>query len=173
MNDENFVSDPLLVEYLKLYLSLLREYFGDSLVSVCLFGSVARGEHVEGSDIDMLVVVKELKEDIGWRLEVSSNLKRIFRSRTLGLRRKLRERKLPTTISDILLTPEEISRHPPIILDLTVEGKMLFDRENFLSNELERVKERLKELGARRVKSKSGWYWILKPGAKLGEVIKI
>ena len=165
--------DPLLIKYLKLYLDLLRERFGDNLVSVYLFGSVARGECTEGSDIDLLVVVDGLREDIGWRLEVSSNLKRMIRSKTLDLRRALRERGLPTTISDILLTPDEIRCHPPIILDLTVDGKPLFDKDDFLLKELEKVRKRLRELGARRVKGKSGWYWILKPGAKLGEVIKI
>ncbi len=50
---------------------------------------------------------------------------------------------------------------------------ILYDKDGFLERELKRLRERLKELGARRVRSKHGWYWILKPGAKLGEVVEI
>ncbi|MGH9845660.1 MAG: nucleotidyltransferase domain-containing protein [Blastocatellia bacterium] len=36
----------------------LREHYGDRLVDVVLFGSQARGDAVEGSDIDVLIVLK-------------------------------------------------------------------------------------------------------------------
>jgi len=39
---------------------------------------------------------------------------------------------------------------------------------------LERLRRRLRELGARRVVVPGkGWYWILKPDAEFGEVIRI
>lgn len=162
-----------LKEYLNTYLDLLREFFNDNLISVYIFGSVARGEASEGSDIDIIVVVEGLPEDVGKRLEISSYLKKIFRQRSIRMRRILRMKGLPVTISDILLTPEEVRKHPPILLDLTADGIPLIDKDNFLSKELEKVRERLRELGAVRIKGKHGWYWILKPGAKLGDVIKI
>lgn len=165
--------DEVLKEYINVYLGLLKEFFGSNLISAYIFGSVARGEATESSDIDVIVVVRGLPEDIGERLEISSRLKRVFRHRSAELRRILRARGLPTTVSDVLLTPEEVERHPPILLDLTVNCIPLIDKDGFLSRELERVRERLRELGAVRVKGKHGWYWILKPGAKLGDVIKI
>ncbi|MEM1607075.1 MAG: hypothetical protein QXW33_02880, partial [Candidatus Bathyarchaeia archaeon] len=103
----------------------------------------------------------------------SSYLKKIFRQRSIRMRRILRMKGLPVTISDILLTPEEVRKHPPILLDLTADGIPLIDKDNFLSKELEKVKGRLRELGAVRIKGKHGWYWILKPGAKMGDIIKI
>lgn len=36
----------------------LRDMYGDRLVKLVLFGSVARGDDAEGSDIDILVVLK-------------------------------------------------------------------------------------------------------------------
>jgi len=40
--------------------------YGDTVEKIILFGSVARGDHGEGSDVDVLVVVDEkaVKEDI-------------------------------------------------------------------------------------------------------------
>ncbi|MEM1900522.1 MAG: nucleotidyltransferase domain-containing protein [Candidatus Nezhaarchaeales archaeon] len=167
------VLDEDLKRYLDLYLEILREFFKDDLVSVYVFGSVARGEASEESDVDLLVVVKGLEEDVGKRLKLSSSLKELLRKRSWDLRRTLRKKGLPTTISDVLLTPEEVQRHPPILLDLVIDGIPLIDEGGFLAQELERLKERLRELKAVRVKSKHGWYWILKPGARLGEVIKV
>ncbi len=49
-------------EKLKTILAELRQYlaelYGDRLVEVVLFGSQARGDAVEGSDIDVLIVLK-------------------------------------------------------------------------------------------------------------------
>lgn len=44
----------------------LRECLGDRVESVILFGSVARGEEGEGSDVDVLVIVddEEVREEV-------------------------------------------------------------------------------------------------------------
>lgn len=170
------MSDALsdaLKEYLNVYLDVLMEFLRDNLISVYIFGSVARGEFSEGSDIDLLVVARGLSEEVDERLEIAFQVKRVFRQRTLSLRKILRDKGLPTTISEVILTPEEVQKHPPILLDLTVDGIPLIDKGDFLDNELKKLRERLRELGATRVRGKHGWYWVLKPGARLGEVIKI
>ncbi|MEM4484005.1 MAG: nucleotidyltransferase domain-containing protein, partial [Candidatus Methanomethylicia archaeon] len=38
----------------------LLEYFGDKLISIIVFGSVARGEARKDSDIDLFLVIKDL-----------------------------------------------------------------------------------------------------------------
>ena len=47
-----------LLEILRGVKGKLKEILGDDLVEVILFGSYARGEAREGSDVDVLVVVK-------------------------------------------------------------------------------------------------------------------
>jgi len=158
---------PLIDHYTK----LLKNLFGDKLVSVVVFGSVVRNEAKADSDIDVLIVAEDLPEDIGSRYKLTSKLRRELRKSRVY--RELMERNMPRLISEIILTPEEVSRHPPILLDITVEGKILYDKGGFLKRELEEIRKRLRELGARRVKGKRGWYWILKPDIKFGEVIEI
>ena len=50
------------------YVRATSEFFGDRLVSICFFGSVARGEAKADSDIDVLVVATELPRDVGLRI---------------------------------------------------------------------------------------------------------
>jgi len=47
--------------YANLWVRLLKEKLKGNMVSVVLFGSVARREAGEGSDIDLLMVVKGFK----------------------------------------------------------------------------------------------------------------
>lgn len=158
---------PLLARYLE----LLEEAFGDRLVSVAVFGSVARGEAEPDSDVDLLVVVEGLPEDLGPRFEAISEVR--WKLRLSREYREARERGIPRHTSEILLTPEEVARHPPVLLDMTEDAVILRDRGGFLARELETLKRRLEELGARRVVGEKGRYWVLKPDAEFGEVIEL
>lgn len=55
------------------------------------------------------------------------------------------------------------------------DGVILLDRGGFLEGELARIRERMRELGSVRVKSKRGRgrFWILKPDIRTGEVVEI
>ncbi|RLF12788.1 MAG: nucleotidyltransferase domain-containing protein [Thermoprotei archaeon] len=158
-------------QLVKDYLGIVKRVYGSRLVSLCVFGSVARGEVREGSDIDLLLVVEGLDEDLGARMkELAEVRERLRRAESY---KKLKEQGLPVLTSEIALTPSEVASHPPILLDVVEEGVIVYDKEGFLRKELERVRERLHELRARRVKGKEGWYWLLKPDAKLGEGVKV
>jgi hypothetical protein len=53
------------------------------------------------------------------------------------------------------------------------DASILFDRNGFFSKILDRLRARLKELGAKRVWKGNIWYWVLKPDYKPGEVIEL
>jgi hypothetical protein len=73
-----------------------------------------------------------------------------------------------------ILTPEEVRDHPPLLLDLTQDAVILFDRDDFPSSELEIIRAKLKELDAKRIwLDEDRWYWDLKPNSKMGETIEI
>ncbi len=161
-------------EYVKLieeYCSSIKDHFGDRLISICLFGSVARGEAKPDSDIDILVVVESLSKDIGMRIRDTNYIhEELKKSEAYILLRRLNVCGL---ISDIFFTPEEIKRHPPILLDIIDDKIILYDKNSFLSNELKVMNERLKAYNALKVKTEKGHFWILKPDVASGEVVEI
>ncbi|MFP3165615.1 MAG: nucleotidyltransferase domain-containing protein, partial [Acidianus sp.] len=77
------------------------------------------------------------------------------------------------TLSPVLKTPEEAVRFSPLYLDLVYDGIILYDKDNFFLNILEKLKEKLKELGAERVRQGKMWYWVLKKDYKFGDVIEL
>jgi len=74
----------------------------------------------------------------------------------------------------ILMTPEELSENPLILLDILEEGIILYDKDSFLKEKFKKFKEKLKILGARKIIFENGsWAWDLKPNWKPGEIIEI
>lgn len=141
------------------------------LVSACLFGSTARGNAEQSSDIDILLIAEDLPEGLISRNRTIENVQETVRRSAPA--QALRKMGQSTLVSPIIFTPEEASKHPPIMLDIIDDGIILHDRDKFLERILDDIRNRLKELGARKVKTQKGWYWILKPDAKLGEEVRI
>ncbi len=75
-------------------------------------------------------------------------------------------------IQEIIFSPEELRIHPPVLLDLTTDMIVFYDT-GILGEEIDKLRKRLKELGAKKVGRKDSWFWILKPDIKLGENVEI
>lgn len=76
-------------------------------------------------------------------------------------------------ISPILYTPEVIQDTKPIFLDMVEDGEILLDNGTFRDKRND-IKKRMSKLNSRKVMCEdSTWYWELKPGMKLGEVITL
>jgi len=153
------------------YVELVKEHFGDRLVSLCFFGSVVRGEASPDSDIDALVVADGLPRDFGSRIRHTNKIHESLKKRSTH--KRLRSEGRSAQISDIYLTQEEARSHPPILLDVADHGLVVYDRAGFLAEVLREIREKLKMLGARKVFAKKGYYWVLKPDAMPNEVIEI
>jgi predicted nucleotidyltransferase len=147
----------------------LKEEFGDNLVSVVLYGSVARGDYRTDSDIDLLLVFEELPHGQFSRRDMVSWLEREV------------EREAPQRLeegqyhmfSTILKTREEARHTAPFYVDMTTDAVILYDEDHFFSGVLDDLRVRMKELGSKKVYIGEKWYWDLKPDLKLGEIIEL
>ena len=117
----------------------LKRLQGHNVRSIILFGSVARGEAREDSDVDLLVIASGLP-DIKKRYDL------------------LPARK-PARIDDIWMTPEELEEmvdaKTGFVMDALMEGSVLLDNGT-VEEAKKRLKASLKRLGARRLKH--GWF---------------
>ena len=153
------------------YVHAAREFFGNRLVSICFFGSVARGEAKADSDIDVLVIATGLPRDVGLRFQETAGIHETLRRSNEY--RRLRQQGRSAFVSDLFLNPDETKAHPPILLDLTDDAFIAYDRNDFLKSVLQDIKLRLEDLGAKKIKAQKGHYWILKPNARPDEVIEV
>lgn len=151
------------------YTAALVESLGSRLVSVALFGSVARGDAGDLSDIDLLIVAEDLPESRLARQEVLRGAD----ARIEGRLWSLREQGIITDVWPVLKTPQEAQRVSPLYLDLVEDARILHDREGFFAGVLDRVRQSLETLGARRIRRDGYWYWDLKPGHRAGETFEI
>ncbi len=152
--------------------ALLKDYFRDNFLSLANFGSVARGEIREGSDIDFLIVLKEAAKSYGKRLKMLFPVLKDLEKRIEY--KELEKMDIYLEPSFIIFSKKEIENHPPLLLDMIEESVILYDKRNFLKRELEKMRMRMKRLGSFKNRLPDGsWYWVLKPGLKVGEVFEI
>jgi hypothetical protein len=80
----------------------------------------------------------------------------------------------PFDWSVLTLTVDEATYRSPLYLDLTTDARLLLDRGGFFAGVLDGLRARMRELGTRRVELPGGgWYWDLKPGMRVGEVVEL
>ena len=151
------------------YARVARQVLGDNLTSVVLYGSVARGEAHAESDVDLLIICKQLPHAIFERNRLLDPVREQVEPRL----RRLWARGYRGDFSEILKTEAEAQHVVPPYLDMTEDAILLVDRGRFFAQVLERVRERLRELGAQRKQLGTVRYWDLKPDFRPGEVIEI
>lgn len=139
------------------------------LVSVVVYGSIARGQMRKDSDIDLLIVADDLPNSRFERIDIFNKVEDLL----LEDLEKLYENNYIITFSPIIKTPEEAKKIFSLYLDIVEDGVIIYDKDNFFEKILDRLMQRLKELGAERVWMGKKWYWRLKKDYKFGEVITI
>lgn len=157
--------DTILVRLLE----ALGAHYGPQLVTVAVFGSVGRGTQREDSDIDLLIVARDLPRGRMARVETFLPVEERLAAWLAPPRPEL----LSVSLSPIFKTPEEVEEGSPIFLDMVEDARILYDEGEFFGGYLARLRQRLAVLGSRRVWRGSTWYWILKPDLKPGETIAL
>jgi len=131
-----------------------KTYLGESLVSIVLFGSRARGDATESSDYDLFIIAKELPV-------------KFFR-RKLFIRTPLKGQ-FEEKLRIIAKTPEEVtSSFPSLFLDLSLDGVILYDRDKFFEHLQARIRKIISQAGLQRKKDQEDYYWEWQSPPKAG-----
>jgi len=121
------------------------ETLDSNLVALAFFGSWARGEEKEWSDIDVLLIAKELPDDP-------------FERRWLVQEPILSLSERPVSV--LARTVEEFSEDvSPLHLDLGLDAMVFYDPRGFLARRLKRVHDLIEEAGLVREREASGFAW--------------
>ena len=128
------MKDSTLRQIVKIY----RDYLGDALFSMVLFGSHARGEAKETSDYDLLIIAEGLP---------AKPVKRILFIRA-PLKGQFDER-----FSIMAKIPKEMTDHfPSFFLDLGIDGVIIFDRDDFFKKLQLQIREIVRKTKLQRKK---------------------
>src|SRR5262245_34646664 len=146
----------------------LRATLADRLVSLVVYGSRARGTHRADSDLDVLLVVRDLPRPRSARHALVRPIKQAIDQEHRQVRGSD-----PSHLAYLIKTPEEAAYHSPLYLDMTEDAILVYDREGFFAGILDAMRQRMAALGSRRVWLDGGWYWLLQPEATWGERIEI
>ena len=108
---------------------LLIERLGDSVVSLILYGSVARGTAHMESDIDLLLILKDAPKVYYERLQPIVELE--YELRKGEAYKELRLKGLMPCLSPIVLSQEEARENRYIFLDMIEDALILLDKGDF------------------------------------------
>jgi len=151
------------------YAQLAKENLGANLVSVALFGSVARGEAKPTSDIDLLIVCEDLPKGMFKRHAFLEPVREQLQGDLEGLWKQ----GVYADFTELVYTKDEANRFHWVYLDMLEDAVILYDENGFLRGVFEKLRKRLKELGAQRRMLGKIRYYDLKPDLMPGEVIEL
>ncbi|EHP88513.1 nucleotidyltransferase domain-containing protein [Methanotorris formicicus] len=141
------MNEKMLNKILNESLQKCKEKFDDDLISIILFGSYARGTATKYSDVDLLVIANNLPKRRIDRYKIIKDI-------DLEILKKYH-----ITISPILIKPEELSTKSinPLIYGILTGYKVIYDKNNFWKNYIEKIKPIIKKEGAIYVERDKEW----------------
>jgi predicted nucleotidyltransferase len=142
----------------------LHQDLGDSLQSLVLYGSFARGDFRAGSDLDLIIVLKSADPRPFRRIDLV--LPAVIRARNSSAFRRLRRQGFMPDFAPLVLRIDELKDTPSVLIDAAYDGVIVYDT-GVIARKFLSIKRRLRELKARRVwTGPRGWYWLLSPDLK-------
>lgn len=149
------------------YATAAKMVLGDQLVSIALYGSVARSQAGPSSDIDLFVVLQDAPSGMLARRRLLQPVRDSLTAELEGLW----EQGIYTDFIEVIRSRTEVLQFHPLYLDMSQDAILLYDRDQFLHTLLEKVRERLQRAGAERYAMGKHWYWDMKQAFVSGEVV--
>lgn len=135
-------------QFLNDIVGVFRVHLGSDLIAIVLYGSWARGESRPGSDVDLLLIARNLPRD---RFERAAYVHWPVVGR---FRRR---------ISVLAKEPAEFEGYfPSLYLDIGLDGIILYDPEGYMAGKLRRIREIIEEAGLYRVRRDGELMWLWK-----------
>ncbi|MBI4668844.1 MAG: nucleotidyltransferase domain-containing protein [Elusimicrobia bacterium] len=141
------------MQEIKNVLEAWKKAFAKELVAVVLFGSRARGDYDSHSDWDLFVVFTNPPQNPWERVRM--------------LRMAMPAGHPPLNL--LVHSPREIDRDiSPLFLDVVLDGRVLYDPENFFKERKTKALRIIQGAGLerRRVKNEFFWQWKAPPSGR-------
>lgn len=167
-SDKNMYDYSHYKPLIQIFLSAIKEKYKDNLISVALFGSIARGKGKKESDIDLLVILDRASHLYYERLKPLIEIELKIRESPV-YERYLREGQMPY-FSYLIFSMEEAGENHYVFLDMIEDSIILYDKNDYFKKRLSSLRERLSLLGSKKILLDDGtWYWNIKPDLYAGE----
>lgn len=133
---------------------VLRDTFRDDFKALAVFGSAAREEETEYSDIDLFVIIQNIPQSHFQRSALFSRIS------TLNFKRR---------VLILAKTEQEFKFYfPSLYLDLGLDGQILYDPNDFLKVRFEKIRELIEQAGLLRRRVDGNFIWEFKKQPKAG-----
>ena len=126
----------------------LQEHFRQEFLALVVFGSYARGDFREISDIDLFAIIEELPLRHFDRSTLMSSVLTPYFSQRITVIAKTKK--------------EFLSTFSPLYLDIGLDGKVVYDTDGFMKERLAKIKTIISQAGLfreMRGPSDQRWDW--------------
>ena len=156
--------------YLKSFLTYFKKELNDDLVSLILYGSVARDTWNRESDIDVLLIVSnnyfnQFNED-----KISEITINFYNKCREGI---MHDKYKNHSIEILTLSINGLDKFRTLFYDIAVDGIIIYDTNNIGFNLLMKYRKRIEKMGLKRIYlDKNDFYWERKD-IEFGELIEL
>ena len=127
---------------LKHIVDRIKNRLGDGVLSIVLFGSMTREDFTESSDIDVLVIARNLPDD--WR----DKDKIILELAEIGSDHR---RPVHITLTDEYEMNASIEQGAPLVFGLHDANRVIFGRDRFFEKLMEQFEDNMKRWGVKKI----------------------
>lgn len=147
-------------EILSLFVEKVKKEFKKAILSLILFGSVARGKANNDSDLDIFVFFDDKmikREEVGKKLALI-----IYKLRKTKQYRIFKQKGISPEVYPFLISKSRSRDVLWVFLDALKEGIILYDLNDFGRDLINETKSKIFKSGGRRVELPNGkWCWVL------------
>lgn len=157
--------------YIFNFINRLKVNFNKKILSVILFGSIARGKFSKSSDIDLLLIFSnEITNTFLCDKKITDLTIEFYKNNEL---KDEKGNKIYSTIQPIALSLMELDTFRTLFYDIATDGIIIFDKEDVGLKFINKIKRRIKEKGLKRVYlGENNFYWKRKK-IQFGEIVEL